>query len=138
MVFAWIAAIVIFSIIEAATTALVCIWFVFGAVAAFITALFTTSPFIQLTVFVVVSVATLIFTRPVLKKKIHTERVPTNADRVIGCRAIVTEPVSPTQNGRVSVDGLTWAARSADALESGQTCIVLAIEGATLVVAHEE
>ena len=85
MVFAWIAAIVIFSIIEAATTALVCIWFVFGAVAAFITALFTTSPFIQLTVFVVVSVATLIFTRPVLKKKIHKKEEGLHSYCIVSC-----------------------------------------------------
>ena len=134
MVFAWIVAVVVFSFIEAATTALVSIWFVFGAVAAFIAALITDSLSIQLTAFVAVSVITLVLTRPIMKKKLHRDPVATNADRVIGQHGEVLQDLSPDLPGRVLVDGLTWAARCEQPLKKGEHCTVTAIHGATLEV----
>ena len=134
MVFAWIIAVVAFSFIEAATTALVSIWFVFGAVAAFIAALITDSLPVQFTVFVAVTVITLVLTRPLLKKKLHRTPVAANADRVIGQRGEVIEDLSPDVSGRVLVDGLTWAARCEQPLKKGEHCTVTAIHGATLEV----
>lgn len=55
----WAAAIVVFAIAEAATTALVSIWFAVGAAAAMVASIFTASLGVQCAVFAVVSAVTL-------------------------------------------------------------------------------
>ena len=62
----WLVAIAVFAIAEAATVALVSIWFAAGGVAGLITSLFTESLWVQLLVFFVVSGLLLAATR--LKK----------------------------------------------------------------------
>ena len=134
----WIVAIVVFGILEALTSALVSIWFVFGGVAAFFATFFTDSILIQLTVFTAVSVVALIFTRPILKQRLSAKPVATNADRVIGQIGRVSQEIGPEPGGRVEVDGLSWSARCSVVLEAGCPCRVDAIEGATLVVSPIE
>ena len=55
----WLAAIIAFIAVEAATTALVSVWFAVGAAAAMVVSLFTVSFGWQLLVFAVVSAVTL-------------------------------------------------------------------------------
>lgn len=55
----WAAAIVVFAIAEAATTALVSIWFAVGAAAAMVASIFTASLGVQCAVFAVVSAVAL-------------------------------------------------------------------------------
>ena len=68
MQYIWIAAIVLLAILEGATAQLVCIWFVIGGIAALVTSIFTDVIWIQLTVFVAVSILSLLITRPLVKK----------------------------------------------------------------------
>ena len=78
----WIAAIVVFGVVEAVTAGLVSIWFVPGAVAGLIAAMAGAGLLIQLVLFLAVSAAALAATRPLVKKLSAGRAVPTNADRV--------------------------------------------------------
>lgn len=87
----WAAAIVVFAIAEAATTALVSIWFAVGAAAAMVASIFTASLGVQCAVFAVVSAVTLAVMLPLLAKR-RTMRQPpiTNGSPLtIGSRGIV-------------------------------------------------
>ena len=101
----WIAAIVVFGVVEAVTAGLVSIWFVPGAVAGLIAAM--------------------------------AGAVPTNADRVLGRTARVTETIdNDSASGAVYVDGKTWTARSADGsvLPAGSRVEIRRMEGVKLIV----
>ena len=74
----WAAAIVVFAIAEAATTALVSIWFAVGAAAAMVASIFTASLGVQCAVFAVVSAVTLTVMLPLLAKR-RTMRQPSAA-----------------------------------------------------------
>ena len=80
----WIIAIVVFIIIEIATVGLATIWFAGGAVIAFFEALLGWPFYVQLISFIVVSVTLLIFTRPLLVKRMNLGKVKTNVDILIG------------------------------------------------------
>ena len=68
MVIFWIIVLVAAILAEAASAALISIWFAAGAVAALIAAALGASWILQLTLFVVFSAILLIFTRPLVKK----------------------------------------------------------------------
>lgn len=111
----WGALIIIFGILEAASAQLVSIWFVFGAIASLIAALLNAPVVAQIIIFVVVSVLTLVATRPIVKKHLNAKTVPTNADRILGCDAIVIEKIDNIESvGQVKIDGNVWSARSVD------------------------
>lgn len=91
----WAAAIVVFALAEAATTALVSIWFAVGAAAAMVASIFTASLGVQCAVFAVVSAVTLTVMLPLLAKR-RTMRQPpiTNGSPLtIGSRGIVLREI---------------------------------------------
>ena len=113
----WIGAMVLFGVVEAATAGLTSIWFVLGSVAGLIAAICDGPVWLQLTLFFVVSIISLAATRPLVKKRMGKNIVATNADRVLGAQARVTEAIDNTlPTGAVYVGGKTWTARS----ESGE------------------
>ena len=137
MTILWIAAIVVFGVVEALTAGLVSIWFVPGAVAGLIAAMAGAGLLAQLVLFLAVSAAALAATRPLVKKLSAGRAVPTNADRVLGRTARVTETIdNDSAAGAVYVDGKTWTARSADGtvLPAGSRVEVRRMEGVKLIV----
>lgn len=137
MTMIWVAAIVVFGIVEAATAGLVSIWFVIGAVAAMLVSVGGFGIWIQMGAFIVVSAAALAATRPLVKKLTRGRSVPTNADRVLGLTAKVTETIdNENSSGAVYVDGKTWTARSADGgvIPGGCRVKVERMEGVKLFV----
>lgn len=84
----WAGLIVVFLIVEGVTAGLASIWFAAGAVAGLVLALLNVPLGWQITAFIVVSVITLILTRPLAKKYVNKNVRPTNADRVIGRRVL--------------------------------------------------
>ena len=107
----WILATVGFVVLEAATTTLISIWFVAGSIAGLLAANAGKTWLYQLTVFVVVSGAALVITRPLVRRYTSARATPTNADRVLDQIGRVTEPID-NENGAVKVDGKEWTARS--------------------------
>ena len=108
--FLWLALIVVFAVIEGATTALTTVWFIGGALAALAAALLHAELWLQITLFFAVSVVLLAALRPLVKKYLRPRTVRTNAAGNIGREAIVTEAIDnlhetgavrlPAWNGR--------------------------------------
>ena len=134
----WVVALVVFLIVEAVTAGLVSIWFVFGSLVALICAALGAAVWLQIFWFVIVSVATLVLTRPLVKRYVDSRSVATNADRSIGRAAVVTERIDNlAATGAVKLDGVVLTARSTDdavAIETGERVTVRAIEGVKLIV----
>lgn len=134
----WVVALVVFLIVEAVTAGLVSIWFVFGSLVALICAALGAAVWLQIFWFVIVSVATLVLTRPLVKRYVDSRSVATNADRSIGRAAVVTERIDNlAATGAVKLNGVVWTARSTDdavAIETGERVTVRAIEGVKLIV----
>lgn len=135
----WLLAFFLLLLVEVATVNLVSIWFAIGAVAAFISCFFTDNVFIQLLVFVVVSIVALICMLPVIKKfKKNKKVIPTNVDRVIGKSGIVTKKITADYYGEVKVLESIWTARSDEVIEVGEKVKVEKIDGVKLIVTKEE
>lgn len=137
MTMVWIGAIVIFGVAEAITAGLVSIWFVLGSVAGLIAAICNGPLWLQVVLFFVVSVLTLIATRPLVARMVTKDNVATNADRVLGKTARVTEAIDNTiPTGAVYIDGKTWTARSAndEVIAVSEMVRVVKMEGVKLIV----
>ena len=133
----WLAAMIAFIVLEVSTVSLTCIWFALGALAALIAALCHAPVWLQLVWFFVVSVLTLIATRPLVKKFINAKTQPTNADMLIGQTCVVLEPISNlSETGAVKVGGKVWTARSIDGtvFAPGEKVVTVRIEGVKLIV----
>ena len=137
MVFVWRVIAVVLGIFEAATVALVSIWFAIGAVAAMVPAYFNAPFWVQILVFILVSALCFVFTRPFFKKIIRVNKQPTNVDRLVGQEGVATDDIENIEcRGKVFISGLTWSARSetGELIPQGAVVTVKKIEGATLVV----
>ncbi len=137
MAYVWIGVAVFMAVIEMATTQLVSVWFVIGALCAAFTSLFTDSIVNQLVVFVGVSGIALIVTRPLVKRfKKTTEKVNTNADRLIGEIGVMRSDITdPEEVGQARVLGSVWSVRTGSPpLKKGDKVRVLSIEGVKLIV----
>lgn len=134
----WLIAMVVLLIIEAVVPGLISIWFALGALAALVAALFHAPFWLQVVWFLVVSILTLLLTRPFVKKYVNNRVTPTNADMVIGKDAVVTEAIDNLKGkGAVRLNGKVWTARMADentAAKVGETVRVLRIEGVKVIV----
>ncbi len=137
MEFLWLALIVVFAVIEGATTALTTVWFIGGALAALAAALLHAELWLQITLFFAVSVVLLAALRPLVKKYLRPRTVRTNAAGNIGREAIVTEAIDNLhETGAVRLSGVEWSARSADGspVAVGTVVRIDAIEGVKLIV----
>ncbi len=133
----WIAAMVIFGVLEAITVGLTSIWFVAGALGGLIVTMCGGPIWLQLTVFFVVSIGCLLLARPLVEKYVNKTATATNADRVLGAVARVTETINNAEpTGAVYVDGKTWTARSAaeEVIEPDTLVRVVRMEGVRLYV----
>lgn len=137
----WAAALVLFIVVEAATVGLVSVWFAIGALGGLISALLNAPIGVQIACFVVLTVASLAFTRPLTKKYLAPEHRRTNADRVFDLIGVVTETIDNLkQTGSVQVGGKLWSARSdsGSIIEAGEKVRTVRIEGVKLIVVPQE
>ncbi|MBO5454381.1 MAG: NfeD family protein [Clostridia bacterium] len=141
MTYLWLIVIIVTGITEAVTSAIVSIWFTVGAIFAFLASLIYIDPVWQFMIFIVVSILALIISKPLVKKKLLTRKVPTNADRVIGKIAVVTEKIDNiSATGQVKVDKMIWSAKSknGEIIDEGCTVMVSEIKGVNLIVKNKE
>lgn len=141
MKFVWLGVTVLAAVVEAALPALVSIWFVPGGILALLASLLGGSLGLQIGLFLAGSVLALIVTRPLAKRLQKPGPASTNADRVIGATAVVTEDIDNLLGaGRVSVMGNSWAARNerSEVIPAGNKVAVVRIEGVKLIVAQEK
>ena len=133
----WGALLLLFLFVEGITAGLASIWFALGALVALIASLLHAPLWLQIALFFVVSVATLILTRPLARKYINGRRQATNADRVVGMTGRITETVDNIAGtGAVYIGGKVWTARTKDEETIPMDALVRAdaIEGVKLIV----
>ena len=137
----WLMLLVLFAVAEAVTVGLVSVWFAAGALVALLASFFTANIWLQITLFLVVSIVAMAILRPLARKFVLPTVVPTNADRVIGREAVVTEAIDNLNGkGVVVVFGVAWTARSEDGapIPEAATVVVKRIEGVKLFVERKE
>ena len=133
----WLAAFIAFAIGEAITVGLVSVWFAVGALAGLFVAALGAGLWLQITVFLGVSALALALFKPLSGKFLRPKLSATNADRVIGASALVTETIDNSQaQGQVKVKGQVWSARSDQdvVIPAGRNVRVLRIEGVKVIV----
>lgn len=133
----WLVAFVLFAVGEALTVGLVSIWFAIGALGGLLTVALGGGLWLQIGVFLALSALALLLFKPLSNKVLKPKISHTNADRVLGENALVTETIDNAQaKGQVKVDGQTWTARSAYdvVIPAGSEVKVLRIEGVKVVV----
>ena len=137
MVWIWLAAAIIFIIIEAVTVGLTTIWFAAGALVALILSLIKVGVGVQVAVFLILSLVLLATTRKIFVNKLKTGSEKTNVDALVGEEAVVLENITPFNTGLVKVKGQNWTAIAADkdaSILKGSTVKIKAIEGVKLIV----
>lgn len=138
MVFVWLLLTIAFIIGELVTVGLTSIWFAAGSLVALLAAICDANVFIQILLFLAVSIGLLIGTRPWAQRFINSRTQRTNADRAIGQVIRITERVSNMdQTGKAVVTGQEWTVRTRydnDAIEAGEFARVLEISGVKLIV----
>lgn len=133
----WIAILIGGIAIEVATLNLVSVWFAVGALAAFIALTLGANFVVQLVVFAIVSAIMLCLIRPLTTDILKPKGAKTNADRIIGEFALVTETISNAQSkGQIKISGQIWSAKSNDGqiINEGKTVKIISISGVKAIV----
>ena len=89
----WLIALIVLLVGEAITIGLTFVWFAVGALGALIVSVLGGALWLQVVVFLALSGVTLALARPVFARFLKTSHAATNADRVIGQTAVVTEQI---------------------------------------------
>ena len=131
-------ALIVLIVGEVLTVGLTFIWFAVGALGGLIVAVMGGGIWLQIVIFLLLSALSLVLIRPAAARFMKNSRSPTNADRVIGQTAVVTEAIDNIEGkGQVNIAGQIWSARSQEgvAVPVGTEVKVLRIEGVKVFVA---
>lgn len=137
----WLAALVILLLAEALTLGLTTIWFAGGALIALIAALVGANIWVQLGIFLAVSLLLLIFTRPAALRYMNKSTLKTNVDSLTGEVGVVSERIDNLEaTGKVKLNDVFWTARSEDGtvIEEGAVVEISRVEGVKLIVKMKE
>lgn len=111
----WFILLILFIFLEAATVAVVSVWFAAGSLGAMISALFGAPFWLQIGLFILISFGLLLLLRPISGKLLKPKVKSTNLDAVIGSQGVVLEEISnKTAQGRVKLGNMEWSARSTE------------------------
>lgn len=134
----WLIIFVACIVVEIITMGLTTIWFAGGSLIASVAAAIGAPLWLQIVLFVAVSLVLLYFTRPIAVKYFNKDRVKTNAESLVGKQAIVISEIDNLQGiGQVTVGGQEWSARTTrDGITQpvGSVVIIRAISGVKLLV----
>ena len=134
----WLGVFILSIVIELATMGLFTIWFAGGSLIALIVALLGAPMWLQITLFILISVVLLLFTRPIAMKYYNKGRTKTNVDSLIGEVAVVTETIDNLEGkGAIRIKGLEWSAKSEQdgvKIFADTKVIIQKIEGVSAIV----
>jgi membrane protein implicated in regulation of membrane protease activity len=132
----WVALVIIFALVEAFTLGLTTVWFALAALVMVFLSFLNISLPVQILIFLAISSALLIFTRPLAVRKFKIGREKTNVDSLIGRHALVTKKIGEFETGEVKLNGQIWSARAENDSEipEGSKCEVVRIEGVRAIV----
>ena len=128
-------------IAEALTLGLTTIWFAGGALIALVAALVGANVWVQLGIFLAVSLILLIFTRPVALRYMNKSTLKTNVDSLAGEQGIVSETIDNLEaTGKVKLNDVFWMARSEDGsiINEGTVVEIVRVDGVKLIVKVKE
>ena len=138
----WFVFVVGFLIIEAACPIhLVSVWFAAGAFVSMIASMFYAPLWLQIVLFVVISLGLLLLLLPWVKKNMDNKGAKTNVDAVIGTMGRVTVEIDNiSATGQVKLGAMEWTARSTDGSVIPVGTLVKAerIEGVKVFVSKAE
>lgn len=135
----WLAAAVVFLIIELGTPSLVFACFFVGCLCGAITSLLTPSYLVQIAVFAGISIILIPLTRPLARKITKPSPQKTNVDALVDRPGVVTKTIDPDRDiGQVRVDGQVWQAVAGQKIEEGAKIVVNEVRGARLYVSESK
>lgn len=138
IVWIWLAAAVVFLILELATPTLIFACFVVGSLAAGVYSAFAVDGYyMQIGIFLAVSVVLLPLTRTLAKKITKPSPQASNIDALIGKVGLVTKAIDPDLAGQVRFEGETWAAVSDEPIAVNEKVVVTSVTG-TKVHVHRK
>lgn len=133
----WLGLLVLFLVAEGASVALVSVWFASGSLVALIAALLGGPLWLQILLFVAVSVGLLAMLRPFVRKYLRPRISRTNVDAVVGTQGFVTEAIdNVAASGQVKLGAMPWTARSTsgEPIPTGTRIRVDRVEGVKVYV----
>jgi membrane protein implicated in regulation of membrane protease activity len=136
MMATWVVIFIFTLIIELETMNLTTVWFCVSSVVTIICGVLFANPYVQVAIFVGLSIVLVLATRPLTKKMMQRDIIRTNTDRLIGMVAVVVKEIVPNEIGDVKVDNNLWRAINNDNLSFavGEKVLIDAIVGIKLVV----
>ena len=138
----WLILFVVLLVIEILTMGLTTIWFAGGALIACAAAFLGVGLGLQIFLFLLISIVLLVLTRPIALKHFNSDRAKTNVDSMVGRSGVVLEEINTLRAlGRVEIDGMEWAAKTAEIdgiLMKGSFVEVTGVEGVKLIVKKKE
>lgn len=139
IVWLWLAAVVVFLILELMTPTLVFACFVAGSLVAGILSIFyPENYYLQTGIFVGVSVILLPLTRSLARKITKPSLQKSNVDALIGKVGLVTKAIDPDLGGQVRLEGETWLATAAEKIDENAKVVVVSVTGAKVQVERKE
>jgi membrane protein implicated in regulation of membrane protease activity len=133
----WLLAAVIAGALEIALPGFVMLWFSVGALVASLGAALGLGINVQLTAFILVSVALFAASRTLFKKAFMrtASQMKTGVEAMVSREALVTESLVEGHGGTVRINGELWSARSLGGpVTEGERVIVEQVEGLKLWV----
>lgn len=131
----WMAAAVVFLIIELTTPTLVFVCFTIGAAAAGVLNYFYPESYPwQIAIFALVSIALIPLTKKFAGKISKEAPETSNVDRMINQIAIVTKEIDPDEPGQVRYQGEVWRAAATEIITIDEKVTITGITGTTVTV----
>lgn len=138
----WLALFVISLALEAIGTDLVSIWFAAGALVALIVSFIPgVSWWIELIIFMAISIASLLCFRPLVHKYLRRDIMNSNIDEMKGKKGLLVEKIDLLHQGVCKINDVRWTAIAQDdktKIPAGSTVEVLAVSGNKLIVKKVE
>lgn len=128
----WLILMVAFLLTEAATVAMVSLWFAAGSLAAMVASLLGAPIWLQVALFLAEAAVLLASLRPLVRKHFTPRLSRTNVDAIVDSQGYVTSDIdNVAATGTVKLGAMEWTARSADGspIPKGTLVKVEKIEG---------
>ena len=137
----WLILLGLLLLIEIITPGLTTICIAGGALTAFLVATLGGAVWLQVVVFLAVSILLLLFTRPIAMKYMNKNVQKTNVDRLKGEKAVVIQTIDNLNGtGTVVIRGMEWSAKAREdkIIKEGTVVKVITVEGVKAVVEEDK
>ena len=126
----WMAAALVFLIVELASPTLIFICFVVGSIAAGIYSIsYPDQHYWQIGICLAVSLVLLPLSRKFAHRISKAQPQNANVDRMIGHNAVVVKAITPDQPGQIRYEGEVWLASAGETLSEGDKVKIISLSG---------